>query len=263
MVAFQNRRIRVGPAAARLAAPRTPCKDRVMSETHAPTPTGSSTTRVWDLPTRLFHWTLAALVLCSVVSAKIGGSAMVWHTRFGYAVAALLLFRLAWGLVGGRWSRFASFVYGPGSLLRYLRGQSRPDDHHEVGHSPLGALSVFALLAWLLVQVGTGLVSDDEISFIGPLNRFIDPALGLEATGWHKHWGEIGIYVLVGLHIAAIAFYVAFKGKQLVGPMLGGDKTGLPPGTPASADGPGQRGLAVVLLVVAASAVSAVVLSAP
>jgi cytochrome b len=227
------------------------------------TPTATSTVRVWDLPTRLFHWTLAALVLCSVVSAKIGGGAMLWHTRFGYAIAALLIFRLAWGLVGGRWSRFVSFIYGPASVLRYLRGQSRPGDHHEVGHSPLGALSVFGLLGWLAIQVGTGLVSDDEISFIGPLNRFVDPALGLAATGWHKHWGEIGIYVLVGLHIAAIAFYVGFKRKQLIGPMLGGDKAGLPADTPASADGARQRGVAAVLLVVAAALVSAVVLSAP
>jgi cytochrome b len=219
--------------------------------------------RVWDLPTRIFHWALAALVIAAVASAKIGGAAMVWHTRFGYCIAALVLFRLVWGLVGGRWSRFVSFLYGPSSMLRYLRGQSRPDDRHEVGHSPLGALSVFALLGWLLVQVSTGLVSDDEISFIGPLNRFIDPALGLAATGWHKHWGEYGLFALVGLHVAAIVFYTVVKKKSLIGPMVGGDKTDQPADTPASADGVSQRALAAVVLVAAAAAVSAVVLSAP
>ena len=94
--------------------------------------------RVWDLPTRLFHWVLAACVIGSVVSAKIGGNAMVWHFRLGYVVFTLLAFRLLWGMVGGRWSRFGSFVYAPATLLRYLRGGSRAEEHHEVGHSPLG-----------------------------------------------------------------------------------------------------------------------------
>ncbi|MCE2917665.1 MAG: cytochrome b/b6 domain-containing protein [Rubrivivax sp.] len=219
--------------------------------------------RVWDLPTRLFHWGLAGLVLCSVVSAKIGGGAMVWHVRFGYCIAALLIFRLAWGLLGGHWSRFASFIYGPASVVRYLRGQSRPEDRHEVGHSPLGAASVFALLAWLCIQVGTGLVSDDEISFLGPLNRWVSPDTGIAATGWHKHWGEIGLGVLVGLHVAAILYYVLVKKKALIRPMLDGDKSDLPGDTPASADGLRQRGLAAVLLLVAAAAVAAVVLKAP
>ena len=79
--------------------------------------------RVWDLPTRLFHWLLALAVVGSVVSAKIGGGAMVWHFRFGYVVLILIGFRVLWGLVGGRWSRFASFIYSPATLWRYLRGQ--------------------------------------------------------------------------------------------------------------------------------------------
>ena len=127
-----------------------------MTDSHVPV-------RVWDLPTRLFHWVLAACVIGSVVSAKVGGNAMVWHFRLGYAVLALLLFRLLWGVVGGRWSRFSSFICAPSTLLRYLRGQGRPGDHFHVGHSPLGALSVLSLLAVLLVQVGTGLVADDEL----------------------------------------------------------------------------------------------------
>lgn len=74
--------------------------------------------RIWDLPTRLFHWALVACVLGSVISAKIGGNAAVWHMRLGYAVLALVAFRILWGLVGGRWSRFSSFVYSPAALLR-------------------------------------------------------------------------------------------------------------------------------------------------
>ena len=97
------------------------------------TPSRLTTVRVWDLPTRAFHWLLALAVVGSVVSAKLGGGAMVWHFRFGYLIFALLAFRVLWGLIGGRWSRFASFIYAPDTLLRYLRGASRADEHHDVG----------------------------------------------------------------------------------------------------------------------------------
>ena len=81
-------------------------------------------TRVWDLPTRLFHWALAVAVI-GMIGTGLNG-AMEWHFRIGYSVMALLLFRLLWGFVGGRWSRFGAFVYGPGSLAAYLRGRAHP-----------------------------------------------------------------------------------------------------------------------------------------
>jgi cytochrome b len=147
--------------------------------TPAPVPPAASPTpvRVWDLPTRLFHWTLAATVIGSVISAKIGGNAMVWHFRLGALVIALVAFRVLWGLVGGRWSRFASFIYAPSTVLRYLRGQARPGEHLDVGHNPLGSFSVFALLGFLALQAATGLVADDEIANVGPLNRFASAGL--------------------------------------------------------------------------------------
>ena len=80
------------------------------------------TVRIWDLPTRLFHWLLALCVIGLVITANVGGNAMVWHFRLGYAVATLLLFRVVWGLVGGHWSRFSSFLYAPASIVRYLKG---------------------------------------------------------------------------------------------------------------------------------------------
>jgi len=206
-------------------------------------------TRIWDLPTRLFHWLLAAAVIGCVVTAKIGGGAMIWHTRLGFCVLALVVFRLAWGFVGGHWSRFARFVYAPGTLLRYLRGQARPEERLDVGHSPTGALSVFALLGVLMAQVGTGLVSDDEIAFVGPLNRYVATDTGLAATSLHKTWGQWLIIGLVALHVLAIVAYLVRR-NNLVRPMIGGDKL-LPPGTPASADGAAQRGLALVLAVAA------------
>jgi cytochrome b len=203
--------------------------------------------RVWDLPTRLFHWTLMMCVIGSVVSAKIGGNAMVWHFRLGYAVFALLAFRLLWGLVGGRWSRFASFLYGPGTLMRYLKGGSRPDEHHEVGHSPLGALSVFALLALLAAQVGSGLFADDEIASSGPLVRFVSGATSSLLTGWHKNWGQWLILAMVALHVLAIILYRVRRGRDLVTPMIVGDKP-LPADVPAARDTLATRGLALALL---------------
>jgi cytochrome b len=218
--------------------------------------------RIWDLPTRVFHWSLAACVLGSVVSAKVGGNAMVWHFRFGYAVLALLLFRVVWGFAGGHWSRFGSFWFGPGALLRYLRGTPRAGEHLEVGHSPMGALSVFALLALLFVQVATGLVADDEIANLGPLAARVSPETSLAATGWHEGYGQWLILAMVGLHIAAIAFYVGLRGKDLLGPMLGGDRE-LPvaevAATPASTDGARSRAVALVVGLVCAGAVAALI----
>jgi cytochrome b len=207
--------------------------------------------RVWDLPTRIFHWALAAAVIGLVITGKVGGNALSWHMRFGLLVLALLGFRLVWGLVGGRWSRFASFVRAPGTVLRYLRGDHRPGDHFEVGHNPLGAFSVLALITALLVQVATGLVADDEIATTGPLNRFVATASGLAATAWHKGWGQWLILALVGLHIAAIVVY-RLRGSNLVRPMITGDKA-LPPDVPPSTDSTATRALAAVLLLVFAA----------
>ena len=203
------------------------------------------TVRIWDLPTRLFHWSLTASVIGLVVTAKMGGNAMVWHFRLGYAVMALLLFRIVWGLVGGRWSRFSAFFYSPARLLRYLRGQGHADD--SVGHSPLGALSVFALLAVLGAQVGTGLLSDDEIAFAGPLTRFVSGEVVGQATGYHKDVGQYLLLALVALHVLAILYYVFARRQKLVAPMVGGDKQ-LPAPSPASRDDTLSRlGAAVVL----------------
>ncbi|MEW6704934.1 MAG: cytochrome b/b6 domain-containing protein [Pseudomonadota bacterium] len=204
--------------------------------------------RVWDLPIRVFHWVLAASVIASIVSAKIGGNAMEWHFRFGELALALLAFRLLWGVLGGHWSRFGAFAYGPAALWRYLRGASRPEDRFEIGHSPLGSLSVWALLGFLCLQVGTGLVADDEIANVGPLNRFVSSATASWATGFHKQIGQWALIALVALHVGAVLFYLFAKRRNLVGPMWHGDKPH-PPGVdlPASRDTAGTRMLALAL----------------
>jgi cytochrome b len=209
--------------------------------------------RVWDLPTRLFHWALALLVLGSVTTANIGGNAMVWHFRCGFAIFTLLLFRLLWGFLGGRWSRFSSFVHSPSTLLRYLRGQPRPGEQLDVGHSPLGSLSVFALLGILALQFGSGLFADDEISNVGPLNRFVSNDTAAELTGWHTEFGPWLIGALVALHIGAIGWYLSRR-RNLVRPMISGDKP-LPAATPASVDNAASRLFAFVLLLICAAVV--------
>jgi cytochrome b len=217
-----------------------------------------ATVRVWDLPTRLFHWTLAACVIGSVVSAKVGGNAMVWHFRLGYVVLSLLAFRLVWGLIGGRWSRFASFVHAPSTLKRYLAGRHTADEHLDVGHNPLGALSVLAMLGLLAAQVSSGLFADDDISNTGPLVKFVSGSTSSLLTSWHKQFGQWLILALVALHVAAIAVYFWRKQQNLVAPMLSGDKT-LPASVPPARDGTPQRLLALAVLLACAAGVAALV----
>jgi cytochrome b len=178
--------------------------------------------RIWDLPTRVFHWLLVLCVVGLVVSGQIGGLAMQWHFRLGYVVLSLLLFRLVWGFVGGRWSRFVVFVRSPGAVLRYLRGEVTPD--MEVGHNPLGAWSVLSLLAVALVQVSTGLFSDDEIFNSGPLAHWLSSDWVSLSTRVHTEVNKLVLIALVLLHLAAIVYYRVAKRRDLVRPMLSGDK---------------------------------------
>lgn len=198
--------------------------------------------RLWDLPTRLFHWLLAGLVVASFVSGKIGGNAMDWHGKFGLAILGLLAFRLVWGFAGSTYARFVSFLPTPAKVLAYLRGQWRG-----VGHNPLGAFSVFGLLLLLAFQVGTGLFGNDDIAFRGPLYELIGKDLSDRLTALHKLSVNV-LIALVTLHIVAIAFYVRVKKNDLIRPMLTGWKE-VAPGEGASASGGGALPLAVALLV--------------
>lgn len=208
------------------------------------------TVRIWDLPTRLFHWLLAACVMGLVITGNVGGNAMVWHFRLGYAVLTLLLFRLLWGFVGGHWSRWAQLALSPGQVLAYLRGQSTAF----VGHNPLGSWSVVWMLLWLLLQVGTGLLSDDEIANAGPLTTLVSGATVSAATLWHKGWGKAVLLALVLTHVLAIVWYQWRKGQSLLPPMLHGDKS-LAQETMASTDGLAKWALATLLLALCALSV--------
>jgi cytochrome b len=209
------------------------------------------TVRIWDLPTRLFHWLLAACVIALVITGQLGGDAMVWHFRLGFTVLTLLLFRLLWGFVGGHWSRWAQLVLWPGQALAYLQGRSV---RVWVGHNPLGSWSVLLMLAVLLLQVGTGLVSDDEIANAGPLTSLVSGTTVALATAWHKGPGKLLLLVLVLAHVIAIVWYKLRKAQPLVAAMLQGDKT-VPDGVPASRDNMLQRAWALVLLLLCAAGV--------
>lgn len=205
--------------------------------------------RIWDLPTRLFHWLLATCIVALVVTAKMGGNAMNWHLILGQVVLALLVFRLLWGLVGGYWSRFGSFIPSAAAMRRYLSGASTTQDR--AGHNPLGSLSVIAMLAVLMAQIASGLMSDDEIAFSGPLTRFVSGELISKATDYHAHWGQYLIYALVALHLLALIGY-SLKGNKLLPAMVTGDKCLAEPVT-ASRDTAATRMLAALLAAVASA----------
>lgn len=206
--------------------------------------------RVWDLPIRLFHWSLAALVIAAIVTVNIGGNAMIWHTRLGYAVLGLLAFRFLWGLVGSRYALFSSFLYPPATLFAYLRN---PSSFRLPGHSPLGALSVFALLLVLSGQAASGLVTTDDIAFDGPMVKFASGEWVSLFTWYHTEVSAYLVYFFVGLHVAAIACY-ALRGRNLVMPMISGD-TSASEDVPSVNDSGGKRLLALVLLSFCAGAV--------
>lgn len=215
--------------------------------------------RVWDLPTRLFHWALVLCVVALVITGNVGGEAMVWHFRFGYTVLTLLIFRALWGFAGGLWSRWSSLHIRPTAVWNYLR---QPPATLAPGHSPLGALSVLALLTLLLLQVATGLVSDDEISTAGPFVPWVSSALSAWATHWHTEIGKLLLLLLIALHIAAIGFYRRFKKHHLTRAMVTGDQD-FPHDVVASRDGFRPRLLGLVLGCVSAGLVYWLIQSAP
>ncbi len=171
---------------------------------------------VWDPLLRLFHWLLVAAVVGAFVTVKIGGNAMAWHGFFGVAVCGLIAFRLVWGVIGPETARFASFVRGPRAIRAYLRGE-----WHGIGHNPLGALSVVALLTLFALQALLGLFAYDEIAFRGPLAPLVAEETQLAITTWHRRLEPL-LLLLVLLHVGAILFYRWVKRENLVRPMITG-----------------------------------------
>lgn len=200
---------------------------------------------VWDLPLRLFHWLLVAAVFGAVITGQLGGGLIDWHGRFGLLIVGLVVFRLIWGLVGSTYARFGQFFPTPAKIRAYLRGEWR-----QPGHNPLGALSVFALLGVLTVQLLTGLVANDDIAFVGPLFDLVGRDISNLATGWHKLLVNLLILLIV-LHLAAIMFYAHVKKDNLIKPMVRGWKD-------VAAGEPARGGGLIALLLALAVAAGAV-----
>ncbi len=186
--------------------------------------------KVWDVPVRAIHWSLAALVAFSWWSAK--SDHLDWHRMSGYTILGLLVFRLIWGFVGSQPARFANFLAGPRTVANYLRGKGA----HQAGHNPLGGWSVVALLSLLGLQVGLGLFSVDEDAIeAGPLDKFVSFDTGRAITHWHHLMFDL-LLVLIAVHLAAIAIYAARR-RNLLGPMITG-RARLAPGVEAPAMAP-------------------------
>lgn len=176
--------------------------------------------RIWDLPTRLFHWALLACVTGLVITGKVGGNALNLHELLGYAVLTLVAFRVLWGVVGGRWSRFVQFVPSWNRLRAYVRGEATSP----AGHNPLGALSVLAMLTVLALQAISGLFIDDEIAFTGPLYALVSSFWVEVASEYHTDVGQVLLLSLVALHVLAIGWHVHRHDKNMVRAMVHGDQ---------------------------------------
>jgi cytochrome b len=222
---------------------------------------------VWDPWVRLTHWGLAMCVAGAWLTRELEGDWFVWHTRFGYAVLVLVVTRILWGFVGSKHARFADFIRGPRAIIAYLKDAS---GERPLGHNPLGALMISALLALLLVQALTGLFANDQVFETGPLFGYVAIETSDRLTTLHKQTFD-WITAAIGVHVAAALFYLWVKRDNLILPMITGRKridgasaadgaTNLPP---SASTAMGSWWLAVLIAALVAGALAWVVMTAP
>ena len=186
----------------------------------------SETSRlVWDVPTRLFHWSLVLCMLATWGSAELGKMSI--HFWSGYTLLGLLFFRVIWGFIGTRHARFAMFFPRPKSVLSYIQSLPKKSWSPSVGHSPIGAIAVFVLLFALGTQAVTGLFATDDIIWSGPYNAAVSQDLGSSLTSIHHKSFNV-LVALVGIHIAAVLAYWILKATNLTKPMITGRKNDNP-----------------------------------
>jgi cytochrome b len=192
-------------------------------------PAGSARVTAWDLPTRLFHWTLVLLILSSWLSYEyaedLGDVTLVWHRAIGLAVLILIVWRLLWGVVGSSTARFASFVRAPGATWAYARGLARGRAAHYLGHNPAGALMVVALIA-VVGTIGTlGLFATDDNDLVGgPLYRLVGERGNIAATRTHAQLFHFVLLPLIAIHITVNTLYALVKNDPLIRAMITGRK---------------------------------------
>ena len=219
---------------------------------------GEAYVKVWDVPVRLFHWLLVLLIAFMFVSGNLKGDWMEWHMRSGYAILALVLFRILWGFAGGTYARFSSFLAGPSAGIAFAGKLLARTPAPSAGHNPLGGWMVLALLLALLFQVGTGLFANDDILVEGPLAPLVSKAVSNQLTSWH-YWNTNVLLALVAVHVLAVLYHAVVMKENLIGAMFTGLKR-----MPADAAGSmvarfASPWLALVLLAVAAIAVYLIV----
>lgn len=187
--------------------------------------------KVWDLPTRLFHWSLVILFAISWASTELFDNFDI-HAYSGYAILVLVLFRVLWGIFGSTTARFTNFVRGLRPTLDYVATILQPKPSNQIGHNPLGGWTVLFMLGLLLFQAGTGLFSNDDMIDKGPLVHWISTDLSDILSELHEEAFNF-LLALVGLHIVAVLFYRFFKRENLITPMITGNKSVSDKTTPA------------------------------
>jgi len=183
----------------------------------------TSMTRVWDLPTRIFHWSLASLFVFMILSAEVFDNMIEWHMRAGYCVIALLVFRILWGFFGSHFSRFKQFVKNPIVASRYALGIFSGKATHELGHNPAGAWMVVVLILGLLLQALSGLFISDDIFWEAPFYGVLSDDLTSLAGQIHDTLQSVLIW-LVGIHVAAVLWHRFRYRDPLIGAMIHGKK---------------------------------------
>ena len=175
--------------------------------------------KIWDIPTRLFHWALVILFGFLWYSGDTGNY-LDLHMKAGMMVLSLVLFRVLWGFIGSNNSRFSAF-FSPIAAIKHLFNLFKREPEYHSSHNPLGGLMVIVLLVFLAMQTGAGLFTSDLILTEGPLFNLVDEETSEELTDYHYLGFEILLY-LTGFHVAAILFYHFFKHTKLIKPMLTG-----------------------------------------
>ena len=221
----------------------------------------SKMVKIWDIPVRVFHWSLVILFIAAYVTNSLGADYFKYHVWTGYAMIVLVSFRILWGLVGTYHARFINFVRDPIATTKYAMSFIKKSDKHYAGHNPLGAIMVVTLLLGILVQAVTGLFTNDEILNLGPLYAYVSDELSLKLTSLHRQL----FYWIVGailLHIIAVLFHIWFKRDNIIKAMLTGKKNaeGLE-GEPSIKSS--KIWLAIIIVIVLALVLAWVISSAP
>jgi cytochrome b len=179
--------------------------------------------RVWDLPVRFFHWSLAILFVFMILSVKVFDNMMEWHMRAGYAMISLIVFRILWGIVGSYYARFSQFIYSPVRSVRYAFQIITGKAEHYLGHNPAGGWMVVVLILGIGLQGLTGLFISDEILWDAPFYGVLSDELTSLAGTIHFNL-EFYLQIFVGFHIAAVLWHRFRYQDPLIGAMLHGDK---------------------------------------